>query len=282
MPTYDTSENSIQDGKPVELYKFTSGSLTLFRYTSAQRQITSNTNLGLSEDYLPLDGLTRTSPDQSKELKRSAITVSVPRDADIANMFVSFLPPKRIKLTIFRQHDGNPNDFVRYWSGRVTQVAWKESMAEIECQPTLMRLQRMGLRRNFGSGCQHVLYDGIGCRVLAAGFETDVLISDVATTVLTGSGEIAASPEADWFEAGFAERDNGEIRYVITQSSDTVTVLFPFTNLAPGETVSLFAGCKHDIETCATKFNTAENPLADNYFGFHVNPKKNPYVTGLN
>lgn len=278
--SYDATENSVQDGQPRELYKFVVGTTT-YRYTSAQEtlEITSGVG-GSSEAYLPLE-IERTDTEQGKELARQAITVTVPRASDIANQFVAFVPSKRIFLTIYRTHAGGA-DYVQLWKGRVRSVTWKEGgIAELEGAPTLMSLKRQGLRKNFGSSCQHALYDG-GCGVLKADYATSVLVSAVDTTTITGTGEITATSTADWFVSGYAERANGEIRFVIMQSGDTVEVLFPFTALSPGETITIYAGCKRDIQTCFDKFNTAENPDAANFFGFHVNPKKNPFHTGLN
>lgn len=276
--SYSSVENSEQDGKPVELYKFVVGS-THYLYTSAQEDVISNTNGGLAETYTPLE-IQRTAPEQSKELQRTALTLTVPRDAAIANQFVAFLPSELIFLTIYRQHDGNPTEFIRMWAGRVKSVSWKESIAEIECNPRMMSLKRQGLRKDFGASCQHTLYDE-GCGVLKEDFETSVLISNVTGSVLTGTGEIAATADADWFVTGYAKRTNGEIKFVVAQSGDTVTLLVPFTGLLPGETISIFAGCKRDIDTCFVKFNVPENVDAENFFGFHVNPKKNPFKTGL-
>lgn len=277
--SYDSSDNSIQDGAPKELYKFFVGSTT-YRFTSSQETQTANTNMGASESYTPLE-MQRTDPQQGKELARQSLMLTVPRASTIANLFVAFVPSHRIYLTIYRTHTGG-DDYVQLWSGRVRSVEWKDNgTADMDCAPTLASLKRKGLRKNFGSSCQHALYDG-GCGVLKTDYDTSVLISAVSGTTLTGTGEITATTEDDWFVSGYAERANGEIRFVIMQSGDTVEVLFPFTALAPGETITIYAGCKRDIDTCLNKFNTAENPDAANFFGFHVNPKKNPFHTGLN
>jgi uncharacterized phage protein (TIGR02218 family) len=271
--SYSSVENSAQDGKPVECYRFLIGS-TLYLYTSAQEEIVSNTNGGLPETYLPIE-IDRTAPEQSKELQRTALNVTVPRDAAIAALFVSSLPSKRIHLSIFRQHDGNPTEFIKFWQGRVKQVTWKESLAELECHPTMMGLKRQGLRKNFGGSCQHALYDD-GCTVLKTDFDTAVTVSAVSGETITGSGEIAATSAADWFVSGYAQRANGETRFVIEQSGDTVRVLTPFTSLPVSEVITIYAGCKRDADTCAVKFNNI-----DNFFGFHVNPKSNPFKVGL-
>lgn len=282
--SYDSTENSVQDGQPVELYKFQVGS-SKYLYTSAQEIQGAGTNtepahVGDLENYLPLE-ITRSDPEQGKELARQTITVTVPRATDIANQFVAFVPTKRIALTIYRQHE-SPNAWVQMWKGRVRSVTWKEGgIAELEAAPTLMALKRQGLRKNFGSSCQHALYDS-GCAVLKTDYDTSVLVSAVVGTTITGTGEITATTADDWFVSGYAERTNGEIRFVIAQSGDMVDVLFPFTALAPGETITIYAGCKRDVQTCFDKFNTTENPDAANFFGFHVNPKKNPFHTGLN
>lgn len=271
--TYSALENSEQEGKPVECYRFTIGT-QVYRYTSAQEDIVSNTDEGLPETYLTLP-IDRSAPEQTKELSRTALTVTTPRDAAIAEQFVAFLPSKRVYLAIFRQHDGNPTEFIKFWQGRVKQVTWEESLAKIECHPRMLALKRQGLRKNFGGSCQHALYDD-GCTVDAFAFDTLVDISDVDGETLTGSGEIAATADADWFVSGYAQRTNGEVRFVIAQSGDTIQVLTPFTNLLPSETITVFAGCKRDAETCDEKFDNM-----DNFFGFHVNPKRNPFVTGL-
>lgn len=275
---YDIIENSEQDGKPIELYLFTVGS-TEYKYTNAQEIQTSSADAG---DFIPIE-IDRTQPEQSKELSRTSLTVSLPRDAEIAQRFVAFVPNVRIHLVIYRQHEGDitsfTNHFIKVWEGNVKSVTWKEAIAEIQCDPTMMGLKRMGLRMTYGPTCQNALY-GTRCGVLKEDFQTDCALDAVDGIVLTAD-EIGATANDEWFPGGYAERANGEIRFIVAQSGNTITILYPFNNLLAGETVSLFAGCKHDIETCFTKFNTDENVDAENFFGFHVNPKRNPYTTGL-
>lgn len=281
--SYQDNETSIQDGKPIELYRFVIGASAAasvgesvyFLYTSGQQVITATTADPSSETFTPLE-IERTAPEQTRELARQGITVTMPRDAGIAQQFIAHLPTSRIYLTIFRKHtQDSGSDFIQFWTGRVKQVTFAESTALVQCEPSTTLLKRRGLRKNYGSLCQHALYDA-GCKVDPDDFDTAVDVSAVDGEFITGSGEISGSAEVDWFVSGTATRSNGEVRFIIEQSGDQIRVLTPFNNLLTSETLTLLAGCKRDITTCRDKFDNEENA-----FLFHVNPKKNPFSTGL-
>jgi hypothetical protein len=287
--SYQSLETSIQDSEPIELYTFIIGA-TFYRYASGQLDITAITESGASHDYTAIP-ISRTEPEQTKELARQNITVTVRRDCDVANKFVSFLPSDAITLNIWRMQPAN--NPVLYFTGTVKSLTWKDGTeAELLIAPVLSLLKRAGLTACYGATCQNALYDGDGggtgrCSVVRDDYKTTDTLTDVgedATGFYLEASTLGAAGDATdtWFPAGYAERTNGDKRFIIGQSGNKVYLLLPFpSDLDAGDSVDFFAGCAHDIDTCFSKFNTTENPDAADFFGFHVNPRRNPFTQGL-
>lgn len=280
--SYESNDLSEQDGKPAELYLFTVGAST---YTYTSGDLTVRINFPDSNtDYVPLE-IERTTIEQSKELARASLEISMPRDAFIPSLFVSGVPTNFVGMSILRMH--SDGDYRNYWTGRVRSVEWKESIAILHCDPLLALLKRAGLRAQWGPTCQHALYDG-GCTMDRANFLTTITLTDVGVDsdgngLLTGSGEIAAKSDDTWFPSGYAQAADGQIRFIVAQTGDTVSILQSFVGVGIGDSVDLYAGCAHDIQTCHDKFVDGDHPDGNeaNFFAFHVNPVKNPFVTGL-
>ena len=55
------------------------------------------------------------------------------------------------------------------------------------------------------------------------------------------------------------------------QYGSGLTLIYP-APLTPGETVSLYPGCDHTLQTCHGRFNNAEN-----FGGFPWIPRRNPF-----
>jgi len=67
----------------------------------------------------------------------------------------------------------------------------------------------------------------------------------------------------------------GHRRMILSHVGDTVTLTAAILGLAPGSTVTAFAGCDHTISTCDSKFNNREN-----FGGFPYFPSINPFAGG--
>ena len=273
--TYTAKEQSEIEGSPAELYEFKLGG-AVFRFTS---QATAVSFGGFQ--YEPA-AIKRNNPKLSDERAGVQLLITVPSSFTIAQEYIAIVPTSRMTLTIFRQHrtDTPTPETVNFWKGFVTNVKFKDQIAELICEPIQALFAREIPRQDYSALCNHVLYDS-GCRVVRASFSDVVTVDAVSTSgdVLT-LGSLSAARPADtaFFTGGFVERSNGDKRLILeyTFATDQVRILLPFENLVIGESVTARAGCAHDVDTCVTKFN-----IVINYGGFPWSPLTNPFEVGI-
>lgn len=265
--SYEAQENSLQDGAPIELYRFASGDRT-WHYTSYAEPV-----VYLGKTYEPIP-LKRTEPEQSSELAATRITLSMPRDVALVIPFIIYPPSATIWLDIFRQHATDESlETYTFWKGRLRGVKWEGATAKAECEPHHAALKRQGLYRQFQSPCNHTLYS-LPCGVNKEGWRREATILNVSGNQITAA---AFGAEADgFFAGGYVERANHERRQIKAHAGDTITIDAPFLDLAPGELVDAYTGCDRSYATCKAKFN---NGLR--FGGFPFIPIKNIFKTGV-
>ena len=258
--TYDATERSIQDGEPVELFRFAKGVVS-FTYTSANESITFN-----NETYEPR-AISRSEISETERVDKSPITVTAARDIEISTEFIGDIPPLPITLTIFRTHRAD-GEFITFWKGRVAGHDFQGSRLVLNCESILTSLRRAGLRRHYTPNCPHTHYDS-GCRVVKTLFQSTGTLDSVNGVTLTGS---IFSAQADGFFTGGELEFGDEKRLIRTHVMDTITISRPITGLVAGNEVDAFAGCDHTLTTCINKFNNLVN-----FGGFPLIPRKNPF-----
>lgn len=266
--TYSAIESSRQLGSPVELLEFQYG-FNLFRYTNQDRPY-----VVLSKTFLPVQKLERTALEESTELARNDLTITVPRDLPIAELFRVYPPSEEVSVTLYRVHRNDPDqEMETLWVGRVLNARWHGAAADLHCENLFTSFKRKGLRRLYQKACPHVLY-GQACRV-------DRSLFRVVASVTAIDGAVVTAPNAltdGWFAGGFIEwektPDNWERRWIKDHVGDEITLNQPIHDLVVGASLDLYPGCAHDKVDCDDKFNNILN-----YGGFTDIPQKNPFNT---
>jgi len=266
--TFATYETSIQSGAPIELYEFEVGP-TIHRYCSGP------------DDYVYLtktfDGvqISRTDVDESGELPKDGITITVPRDAAIAEEFRIAPPSDVVLVSVYRLHVTDA-DIERklFWTGRVLNCEWKGAVAELTCQSIYTALKRPGLRRLYQRQCPHVLY-GPACGLVDTAYKATIVLDTVSGTTITAA---AIGAQADGhFAGGMIEWESSPGRYerrgIKSHVGSAVTLTHAILELPAGASVSIWPGCDHSIATCQSKFGNILN-----YGGFPYFKTKNPFV----
>lgn len=259
--TYAASETSQQDGAPIELYEFTLGTM-VWRFTSAEIDVVDGDNTYTSAP------ITRSDIAVSGEKARNAITLTVPRNFPIADLFRITAPTDIVAVTLRRYHRGDIEAFVVAWDGRVLNTSWSGAQAEMQCDPVSVSFARTGLRRRYSRQCSHVLY-GTACGLNKADFGH-------ATTVVEQDGAnlfVATVGSGVSYAGGFVEWDTGthlERRFVQSQG-DSLRLSVPFQGIAEDDAVTIYPGCDHTTANCQAYENI------DNYGGFPFVPTKNPF-----
>lgn len=263
--TYATTELSVYDSQPVELFEFTFASKA-WRFTSSDEE-----QHYLGQTYTPL-AIQRSNIEQTQELNRSDLKVEVPRDADIAQEFIIYPPAEVMLLRLFRQHRGEA-DTVLIWIGRVLACEWKDSTATLKCEAVFTSQRRTGLRRLYQAQCPHVLYDR-RCGVVQNSFRTTGTVAAVSHNVVTVA---EASLQANgYFDGGilaFTDTDGIIHKRAITgHEANQITLSNSIRQLEENVSVALYPGCKHTTNDCEFKFANIVN-----YGGWPLSPRINPF-----
>ncbi len=270
--TFAAQETSRESGSVLELYTFKFG-LTTFRFTSFQRSVVWQ---GFSYTQT---NISRSNTGASIEDVAGQVTITLPIDNEVPQLFIRNVPGKVGSVTIQRAHINDPaEETVLLFDGFVANVTLDgELEAKVLCNPTTKIFNRSAPRITFMSLCGHILYDE-RCKVDISLFTFTGLVSALSTNVITvnGAGAIGA---ADNFVGGFARFPAGSLddaRLILAQSGDVMTLLIPFAENVLGSNIDLFAGCDRSLATCDTKFAAVPN-----YGGFPFVPRKNPFGTRL-
>lgn len=272
--TYDATERSVQSGAPVELYEFARTTVdlstpcmpittttVLYRYTSADADVNFESN-----DWTATP-IQRSAVEATREMNRNNLTLTVPRNFEIADLFRVSPPSDVILLTVYRYHRDDANKVV-LWMGRVLNCEWGDGLARLTCEPVATSMRRPGLRRLYQKQCPHVLY---ACGVDRTAFDHATTVSAISGSTLTVAS-LGAHPYAGGFVEWTPSAGAVERRFIRSFSGTDLVLSRPFDGLAVSDDVTVYPGCDHTMATCDTVFNNLPN-----YGGFPFVPTKNPF-----
>lgn len=265
-------EHSLESSNPVELYEFRNGNFT-WRYTSAD---TADDHDG--ETYTP-ERIQRTQLGDTIEQEKMAITITVPVENPIAELFRFYPPTSVTTVTIYRKQRFQEAAAI-YWIGRVLNADHSTPNTDLHCEPASTSIKRLGLRRYYQRQCPHVLY-GTQCGVDRTKHKTE-------TTVVSYSGlavKVAKTDlTVDRFSGGILEWDSTvlgtQYRFISANTADTLNINFPCLteeddmgrSLLSGTPVRIYPGCRHTLTDCINIFNNLPN-----FGGFPFIPFQNPF-----
>lgn len=264
--TYDARERSADLGRPVELYTFMRGALS-YRYTSANVDRTVAFNLYTSA---PIE---RDKIEQGPEINRSGLSITVPRDFPIAQLYMISPPTDVVSLILQQYHEGD-GELAVIWSGRVLGVSFMDSKAKIELEPIGTSVRRNGLRRMYQKLCPRVLYSA-SCGVSASTYRVSA-VADVSGVTVT-AGVLGTHADGYW-KGGYIEWPIAggltERRFIFDHVGTSIELDMPPVGLVSGTLVTFYPGCDHTLGTngCA-KFSNQVN-----YGGMPYIPSNNPYA----
>ena len=265
--TYSASETSIDSGSPLEIYRFYIEGGEEWLYCSGDIDITYQGKIyqttALSRDSLTIEG---SGADNSMVLR-------MPRNNDLATRYISYVPATTVWVTVSRFHRDDLTDARVIWQGRLRNVSWQGSEAEVSCDLIASSLKRQGPTRLYQRLCSHMLYDH-RCKVNPSSFSVSGAISivDAFTISLTD----ASSQANGFWVPGYITRNGNDHRTVVDHDGTNLTLNIPYEGLVNGEVLVLFAGCDRSKTLCNSRFSNT-----DNYGGFPYLPTKNPYEVGL-
>lgn len=269
---YVAAEESLQDGQPQYFYIFTQGAST-WQYTNEVEDDVSGPFGSIVYEAVPIS---HTEIQASQEVSRSTLSVTLPADNAVAQLFFGWMPEETVSMTVYRGHRSiNQLYKLAQWKGRVTSARWQGDRVVLDLENVFTSLQRNGCRARVQAMCRHALYE-TGCEVSRSSYETAASITAVSGLVLTVS---AASGEADgWWVGGHIVLPDGSMRSISAHSGSSITITRPsryLTDNAPPHAISMYPGCDHSPQTCHDKFDNLTK-----YGGFPSLPGLNPF-TGI-
>ena len=279
---YDDDAEGTATSDVAELYEFTAPATT-YRYTSGPSAVSYG-----GHDYSPAAGLGRSTIVHASTDDSARLTLTISAAASVVAAHGRGIPPRSLGLRVYRRQAVS-GEVRRVWDGAVTAItsSLATGLATITSESKVggrlaTRLPVLTLSRR----CPHRLYDD-RCRVNPDDYDHATTVSSVSGSTVTVAS-VGGQPDGWFGSSGEIRRDtDGERRSVITQVGAVLTLDIPFGTLAPGDAVTLWAGCDHvywkrrtgpDFAggDCIVKFDNVIN-----FGGGPALPSINPFTAGV-
>jgi uncharacterized phage protein (TIGR02218 family) len=267
--SYEAVDQSVEGGKPIELFLFQSTG-TQFAYTTSPTEITHNSIL-----YTPAS-IDRPEPSLTALYENKPFEITIPATDPLVNpRYVRTVPPSRETVTIYRKHLSDPEAIILF-AGEIKSVRFENNYAKISCHSVSELMDHAIPYRSFSSLCSHILYDR-GCKMNEFDFETDLEVQAVGADYIDVTGTGLSALGATYFRSGMVVHGSLERRMILAQTvlgpdQARFSILLAFPGVGVGSLVKAYAGCDHTTATCITKFNNMTN-----YGGFPWVPARNPF-----
>ncbi len=257
--SYESREISIFAGQPYELY--------LFEMAGQSWRLTSGEKIRyLGGQPCTPTPIRRSSIAKGGETSSNTNKVTMPRDHEIAQLFVGFTPPASMSLTIYRGHEGD-SEIVVQFVGAVMHASFDED-CELECAPEERILSQRIPRIVVQAPCNKIIYS-TACGAHPEDFKTDATVTGITGAVVTAAE--FGGPADGWFTNGYLQK--GYFRRMIIRHVGTdLTLIQAIPGLAADDAVTAFAGCARTFAACKDKFTNGPN-----FMGFPWIPLRNPF-----
>lgn len=252
--SYDLDERSIDSGNPIELYLFTYNENT-YSYTSGVKSYTYIED-GVSYEFNPdfiqrSDNLKLGNSNGTQE----TCTVTVARNNNVALLYQG-APPEQdsVRLRIYRVHGDISADYIKILDGVVSQVAFKDSTAEMT-----INIESV-LKRNIPKGslsyyCQNVLFDN-KCCLDANNFGKKFHVDKIDH--LTIRSQALADEGDNYYTDGFIKMGNA-YRQIRSHIGNTIVIKYPIGAYDRAGSFVAYPGCNGLFSVCHNKFNNINN-----------------------
>lgn len=266
--TFQAYESSVEDGRPITLYRFTLGT-TVWRYTSHDRDVLLPDGTVWKSVAISDEGIK-----QSGEAASDAMNINAPITIGPVQAHLVTPPSQAIQVVILRKH-ANSDDVAAAWAGEVMQVnPAVPGQARITCETTAVSMRREGLRLAWQRTCPYALYDAVTCKVNKASYGHPLIVlARNGFTILTNDAE---AYNDGWFSGGFIQWLHPvrgmEFRGINFHDKNTLGIFGAVEDIYEGLRVTAYPGCSRTAAVCLNKFNNLPN-----YGGVPNMPGKSPF-----
>lgn len=276
MPeSFDSRERSGALSQPIEYYDFfrVDASATVhWRYVSAAETLSF---AGAFWGALP--GLSRSDIQQKGETSSMQVTVTVPRDCEVALALRGQCSTNPVELIITRAQRGLADGLAEeMFRGEVTDPVFEGSVAALTCSSEESAWGDTLCRLAYSRTCPHMFTDTL-CGVAVASVTFPGVITALSTDRLTVTVDEVAPP-VDHLAGGSLFYQMGciaagaQLAFVTQQVGHVLTLQTPFWNAVVGDAVALIAGCDRTPAGCTAHANIAR------FGGFALIPVINPWA----
>ncbi len=244
---FETLHTSVEDSRPVTLYKITHGS-KISRYTSAETDIVVN-----SDVYAATLGIKHTKISNSGEANKNKVTVEVTRDFEMASWLMAYVPTTEILLSIYSfERDDISGGLIHEFTGVYLMYTSKYPAFKMEFAPLDYDSNKQVMRYSFSPICQHTQYDDY-CSLDQNAFLKLGTVTDVTGDVITTDQTLTAI-SADHYVGGYVELSGVyglERAWIVSQSgSAAVNVDRVLPAAVVGATIKLYPSCRGEFDRC--------------------------------
>lgn len=270
--TFNQFEQSRAAGDPIELYEFQYGPTTdmVYRYVNGSRNYTYQGKtykaVPISREAIKTDG----------KLDKSNLTIRVPVNTDLSNLFLDWPPTQSVVIKIRAGHREDPDlGFLFVYVGRVLSTSRTEIETQLTCESALISMKRPTNKRNWQYGCPFALYSN-QCKADKEAAKRTVLVTaiDDDGRLTLADGWYLPNEPTD-FRGGLIEWDNPDLgreaRQIKKAGATQMTIIGIVRGIAVGDTVDIFVGCGRNMDDCDKLHDNIQN-----YGGQPEIPLKNP------
>ncbi len=282
MTAFDTAEGSVQDSEPREYFSISiNGGVTIYRHTSGSRDLTIGGQV-FTAIAMQRGELTVTMPGEEAEM-----TLALPIDHPYVRRYTQeSTPPQQTTVTVYRLNGGVSEQI---FVGDITSMNVDRGVARFRVPSRagdwMLRVIPVS---TVSRTCPHILFS-TPCGVSRTGAGPLGLAFKRTTTILAVDGRDIKVDLDDSNRIGTEWAVDGEVYHSLTGERETVRVQ---TDISPGsstltwltlhsvivglkvgDSVDIFAGCSHDIQTCNDKFGNRHA-----HGGFPQLPDVNPFI----
>lgn len=247
--TFISDESSVESSRPREGIELILPSGEAFRIATGTRDIT------IAGEVYTARPAQRGAISVAQPSKDSPVTVTMPAASPFAERYLT-TAPRRVDVNIRRKQAGGDERIV--WRGYIAGATLGVGVIHFAVPSRVVSLTDRRLPViTVGRSCPHILYDS-NCRVARTSFRQVTTIASFEGRIVTVAS-MGAHPDG-WATYGeLLHVASGERMTVFEQAGTKITLQLPIAGIADGDSVEVYAGCDHDIATCATKFSNVAN-----------------------
>lgn len=250
--TYIAKEEAVER-KPVELFRIWTDGGSFWYYTNSDVDIVygGNTYVAAAIQRGPLS--------KDTQLDVSTLTITFQYLQDPVIQYIALNPIRLIWVSVMRLfRDQDPYETQTIFVGNIKEVAFQGIQGAAKCVGFEFFLKKPIPRYRYGRQCNYTVFDS-GCTLSAASFAQTTTVTAISANLLTISCSGMTTKDSGYYTAG--RLVFGEDQRMITYygGGTDIAIRYKIVSLAVGSSVTLFAGCDGDIETCRDRFNNVIN-----------------------